>query len=72
MPAARKVKMSSSEKIKANRTTSNKIFGEYIQQFIHKKCVTKKVLRVSGAIQWQRNVQKSVWHVQMFLANYIY
>ena len=34
MLAASKVKMSGSEKIKSERNTSNKIFGEYIRQFL--------------------------------------
>ena len=34
MLAASKVKMSGSEKIKSERNTSNKIFGEYIPQFL--------------------------------------
>ena len=37
MLAASKVKMSSSEKIKVNRNTSNKIFAEHVQKFLHKK-----------------------------------
>ena len=34
MLAASKVKMSGSEKIKSERNTSNKIFGEYKRQFL--------------------------------------
>ena len=33
---ASKFKMSSNEKIKANMNTSNKTFGEHVQQFHHK------------------------------------
>ena len=41
---ASEVKMSSSETIKANMNTGNKIFGKHIRQFLHKKkSVTRKV-----------------------------
>ena len=36
---ASKVKMSGSEKIKANMNTENKIFGKDIRQFVHKNNV---------------------------------
>ena len=39
MLAASKVKMSGTEKIKANMNTVNKIFGKHIQQFVHKNNV---------------------------------
>ena len=39
MLAASKVKMSGSEKIKVNRNTSNKIFAEHVQKFLHKNNV---------------------------------
>ena len=37
--SASKVKMSGSEKIKANKNTVNKIFGKHIRQFFHKNDV---------------------------------
>ena len=37
--AGSKVKMSGSEKIKANMNTGNKIFGKLIRQFLHKNNV---------------------------------
>ena len=37
--AGNKVKMSGSEKIKANMKTGNKIFGKLIRQFLHKNNV---------------------------------
>ena len=36
---ASNVKMSGSEKIKANMKSGNKIFGTYIRQFLHKNNV---------------------------------
>ena len=39
MLAASKVKMSGTEKIKANMNTVNKIFGKHIRQFVHKNNV---------------------------------
>ena len=39
MPAASKMKMRGSEKIKANMNTGNKIFGTYIRQCLHKNNV---------------------------------
>ena len=50
--------MSGSEN-KANRSTSNKIFGDHIQQFLEKMMCSKEVSRFSRAKQPQRNVQKS-------------
>ena len=49
--------MSGSEK-KANRSTSNKIFGDHIRQFLEKMMCSKEVSRFSRAKQPQRNVQK--------------
>ena len=43
---ASKVKMSGSEKKKANRNTSNKIFGEHIGHLFSIKCVTRKFYAV--------------------------
>ena len=37
--AASKVKISGSEKIKANMNTGNKIFGMHVRQFLHKNSV---------------------------------
>ena len=37
--AASKVKISGSEKIKANMNTGNKIFGMHVRQFLHKNNV---------------------------------
>ena len=54
-----KVKMSGSEKIKANMNTRNKIFGNHIRQFPHKKyCVTTKfdVLVVQNVIIVVQNI----------------
>ena len=56
MPAATKVKMSGSEK----KTHTN------IQHFLYKMC-NQEVLCCSRAKQQQRNVQKSVLHVQSCL-----
>ena len=39
MLAASKVKMSGSEKIKANMNTAKKIFGKHIRQLLHKNNV---------------------------------
>ena len=39
MLAASKVKMSDTERIKANMNTGNKIFGKHIRQFVHKNNV---------------------------------
>ena len=57
------------KKLKANRNISNKIFGEHERQIMD----NQEVSRFSRAKQRQRNVQKSVLHVQMFFfffANY--
>ena len=44
MLAASKVKICRSEKIKANMSTGNKIFGQHIRQFLlKKKSVTRKI-----------------------------
>ena len=56
--------MSGSEN-KANRSTSNKIFGDHIRQFLKKMMCNKEVSRFSRAKQPQRNVQNSVLHVQI-------
>ena len=56
--------MSGSEN-KANRSTSNKIFGDHIRQFFEKMMCNKEVSPFSRAKQPQRNVQKSVLHVQI-------
>ena len=37
--AAGQVKMSGSEKVKANMNTGNKIFGKHIRKFLHKNNV---------------------------------
>ena len=37
--ASGEVKMSGSERIKANMNTGNKIFGKHIRQFLHKNDV---------------------------------
>ena len=39
MLAVSKVKMSGTERIKANMNTGNKIFGKHIRQFVHKNNV---------------------------------
>ena len=57
--------MSGSEN-KGNRSTNNKIFGDNIRQFFEKMMCNKEVSRFSRAKQPQRNVQKSVLHVQIF------
>ena len=66
MLAASKVKISGSEKEKVNRNT-NQDFSPTIKR------ATKMFLdvsRCSRANQWQRNIQKSVLHLQScFLAN---
>ena len=74
--ASGQVKMSGSEKIKANMNTGNKIFGKHIGQFLHKKCVTRKfeVLVVQNSVVPVKNNckerQKRVLHVQIcFFAN---
>ena len=66
MLTASKVKISGSEKEKVNRNT-NQDFSPTIKR------ATKTFLdvsRCSRANQWQRNIQKSVLHLQScFLAN---
>ena len=54
------VKMSSSEKIKANMNTGNKIFGKQIRQFLHKKKCVKKfdILVVQNSIVVMQNNSK--------------
>ena len=74
MLTASKVKMSGSEKNKSKLVnTSNKIFGEHIRQFLHKKwCVTRTfhVLVLQNGIEVVQNdgkqmYKKSVLHVQI-------
>ena len=65
MLAASKVKMSDSEKKKANKDITNNNFGEHIRHFLYKMC-NWDVSRCHRAKQRQINVQKSVLHLQSF------
>ena len=65
MLAASEVKMSDSEKKKANKDITNNNFGEHIRHFLYKMC-NWDVSRCHRAKQRQINVQKSVLHLQSF------
>ena len=55
----------------ANGNRSDRFFCEHIRHFLHKTC-NQEVSRSSRAEQQQRNVRKSVLHVQsifFFFAN---
>ena len=55
MLSANKVKMSGSEKTKANVNTGNKIFGKHIRQFLREKIPPKR--HCSRAKQRQRKTK---------------
>ena len=60
---ASKVKWAAAKK-KANRNTSNKIFGEHIGHLFSIKCVTSKFYAVVVQNNGKEKKQKSVLHVQ--------